>query len=117
MSPPVPRQGKITQIGATGAEVIRRRLVLGAIGAQPEEPARHHLAHLRRPAAARDPRAAALERRRSRTRRIIANVTIEESAGAACTVRSKSQLLEYRREAQRVFGGTLNGFVADAHGS
>jgi hypothetical protein len=31
MSPPVPRQGKITLIGATGAEVIRRRLVAGLI--------------------------------------------------------------------------------------
>jgi benzoate/toluate 1,2-dioxygenase beta subunit len=43
---------------------------------------------------------------RSRTSRIIANVTIEEADGAACTVRSKWQLLEYRRETQRVFGGT-----------
>jgi 3-phenylpropionate/cinnamic acid dioxygenase small subunit len=43
---------------------------------------------------------------RSRTSRIIANVTIEEADGAACTVRSKFQLLEYRRETQRVFGGT-----------
>jgi 3-phenylpropionate/cinnamic acid dioxygenase small subunit len=43
---------------------------------------------------------------RSRTSRMIGNVTIEESATDACTVRSKFQLLEYRREAQRVFGGT-----------
>ena len=45
---------------------------------------------------------------RSRTSRMIANVTIEEvSADAtACTVRSKFQVLEYRRETQRVFGGT-----------
>jgi benzoate/toluate 1,2-dioxygenase beta subunit len=43
---------------------------------------------------------------RSRTSRIIANVTIEESSGEACTVRSKFQLLEYRRETQRIFGGT-----------
>ena len=44
---------------------------------------------------------------RSRTSRIIANVTIEESAdGKACTVRSKFQVLEYRRETQRIFGGT-----------
>jgi ethylbenzene dioxygenase subunit beta len=43
---------------------------------------------------------------RSRTSRIIANVTIEEAEGAACTVRSKFQLLEYRREEQRMFGGT-----------
>jgi 3-phenylpropionate/cinnamic acid dioxygenase small subunit len=43
---------------------------------------------------------------RSRTSRIIANVTLEETEGNACTVRSKFQLLEYRREAQRIFGGT-----------
>jgi benzoate/toluate 1,2-dioxygenase beta subunit len=43
---------------------------------------------------------------RSRTSRIIANVTIEQTEGDACTVRSKFQLLEYRREAQRIFGGT-----------
>jgi 3-phenylpropionate/cinnamic acid dioxygenase small subunit len=43
---------------------------------------------------------------RSRTSRIIANVTIEEAQGNACTVRSKFQLLEYRRETQRIFGGT-----------
>jgi 3-phenylpropionate/cinnamic acid dioxygenase small subunit len=45
---------------------------------------------------------------RSRTSRIVANVTIEEAApdGLACTVRSKFQVLEYRREDQRLFGGT-----------
>jgi benzoate/toluate 1,2-dioxygenase beta subunit len=45
---------------------------------------------------------------RSRTSRIIANVTMEEISadGSATTVRSKFQLLEYRREAQRIFGGT-----------
>jgi 3-phenylpropionate/cinnamic acid dioxygenase small subunit len=45
---------------------------------------------------------------RSRTSRMIDNVTIEEAApdGKACTVRSKFQLLEYRRETQRIFGGT-----------
>ncbi|HEY7662314.1 MAG TPA: aromatic-ring-hydroxylating dioxygenase subunit beta [Xanthobacteraceae bacterium] len=43
---------------------------------------------------------------RSRTSRIIANVTIEEVEGNACTVRSKFQLLEYRRDTQRIFGGT-----------
>jgi len=43
---------------------------------------------------------------RSRTSRIIANVTIEEADGTACIVRSKWQLLEYRRETQRMFGGT-----------
>jgi benzoate/toluate 1,2-dioxygenase beta subunit len=45
---------------------------------------------------------------RSRTSRMIGNVTIEsaEPGGVACIVRSKLHLLEYRREAQRVFGGT-----------
>jgi ethylbenzene dioxygenase subunit beta len=43
---------------------------------------------------------------RSRTSRMIGNVTIEEAAADACTVRSKFQLLEYRRESQRTFGGT-----------
>jgi 3-phenylpropionate/cinnamic acid dioxygenase small subunit len=51
---------------------------------------------------------------RSRTSRIIANVTIEEAAAddRACTVRSKLQVLEYRRETQRLFGGTcFHGLV------
>ena len=45
---------------------------------------------------------------RSRTSRIVANVTIEEMAAdrQACTVRSKFQLLEYRRNAQTPFAGT-----------
>jgi benzoate/toluate 1,2-dioxygenase beta subunit len=45
---------------------------------------------------------------RSRTSRIVANVTIEDAAadGQACTVRSKFQLLEYRRNAQTPYAGT-----------
>jgi 3-phenylpropionate/cinnamic acid dioxygenase small subunit len=45
---------------------------------------------------------------RSRTSRIVANVTIEEGAadGQACTVRSKFQLLEYRRNGQTGYAGT-----------
>jgi 3-phenylpropionate/cinnamic acid dioxygenase small subunit len=45
---------------------------------------------------------------RSRTSRIVANVTIEEAApdGLACTARSKFQLLEYRRNAQTPYAGT-----------
>jgi benzoate/toluate 1,2-dioxygenase beta subunit len=45
---------------------------------------------------------------RSRTSRIVANVTIEEAApdGQACTVRSKFQLLEYRRNTQTPYAGT-----------
>jgi 3-phenylpropionate/cinnamic acid dioxygenase small subunit len=56
---------------------------------------------------------------RSRTSRIIANVTMEDISadGRACTVRSKFQLLEYRREAQRIFGGTcLHRLVRVEHG-
>jgi 3-phenylpropionate/cinnamic acid dioxygenase small subunit len=45
---------------------------------------------------------------RSRTSRMIGNVTVEqvEPDAGACVVRSKLHLLEYRRESQRVFGGT-----------
>jgi benzoate/toluate 1,2-dioxygenase beta subunit len=54
---------------------------------------------------------------RSRTSRIIGNVTIEEAGPqpslpgtrgkTACTVRSKFMMIEYRRERQRLFGGTM----------
>jgi 3-phenylpropionate/cinnamic acid dioxygenase small subunit len=43
---------------------------------------------------------------RSRTSRIIANVTVEETDGKSCIVRSKFAMIEYRREQQRIFGGT-----------
>src|SRR5262245_36984058 len=45
---------------------------------------------------------------RSRTTRIIANVTIEEGGedGRACITRSKFQIVEYRRDAQTSYGGT-----------
>jgi ethylbenzene dioxygenase subunit beta len=43
---------------------------------------------------------------RSRTSRIIANVTIEETGRQFVTARSKFMMIEYRRERQRVFGGT-----------
>jgi benzoate/toluate 1,2-dioxygenase beta subunit len=43
---------------------------------------------------------------RSRTSRIVTNVTIEEAGKDACTVRSKFVMIEYRREQQRLFGGT-----------
>ena len=52
---------------------------------------------------------------RSRTSRIVANVTIEEAATNACTVRSKFMMIEYRREQQRLFAGTaLHGLVRAA---
>jgi 3-phenylpropionate/cinnamic acid dioxygenase small subunit len=43
---------------------------------------------------------------RSRTSRIVGNVSIEDSDNDACTVRSKFLMIEYRRESQRIFGGT-----------
>jgi benzoate/toluate 1,2-dioxygenase beta subunit len=43
---------------------------------------------------------------RSRTSRMIGNVTIEKEEPGGCVVRSKLHLLEYRRETQRFFGGT-----------
>jgi 3-phenylpropionate/cinnamic acid dioxygenase small subunit len=44
---------------------------------------------------------------RSRTSRIVTNVTIEDAERNACTVRSKFMMIEYRREQQRLFGGTM----------
>jgi 3-phenylpropionate/cinnamic acid dioxygenase small subunit len=43
---------------------------------------------------------------RSRTSRMIGNVTIEETGKGFATVRSKFMMIEYRREQQRLFGGT-----------
>jgi 3-phenylpropionate/cinnamic acid dioxygenase small subunit len=43
---------------------------------------------------------------RSRTSRMIANVTIDEAERTACTVRSKFVMIEFRRDSQRIFGGT-----------
>ena len=43
---------------------------------------------------------------RSRTSRVVANVTIEDSDASGATVRSKFLMIEYRRESQRLFAGT-----------
>ena len=45
---------------------------------------------------------------RSRTSRIVSNVTIEDAKGpdGACLVRSKFQMVEFRRNQQRIFAGT-----------
>jgi benzoate/toluate 1,2-dioxygenase beta subunit len=43
---------------------------------------------------------------RSRTSRLVGNITLEEIDGESCTVRSKFLMIEYRREQQRLFGGT-----------
>jgi 3-phenylpropionate/cinnamic acid dioxygenase small subunit len=42
---------------------------------------------------------------RSRTSRIVTNITLEES-GQEALVRSKFMMIEFRRNAQRLFGGT-----------
>jgi 3-phenylpropionate/cinnamic acid dioxygenase small subunit len=53
---------------------------------------------------------------RSRTSRMIGNITIEESDGKASTVRSKFTMIEYRREQQRLFGGTALHYLVQADG-
>ena len=53
---------------------------------------------------------------RSRTSRIIGNVTIEGSDRNSCTVRSKFMMIEYRREQQRLFGGTALHRLVQADG-
>jgi 3-phenylpropionate/cinnamic acid dioxygenase small subunit len=53
---------------------------------------------------------------RSRTSRIVTNVTIEEGDAASCTVRSKFMMIEYRREQQRLFGGTVLHRLVQADG-
>jgi 3-phenylpropionate/cinnamic acid dioxygenase small subunit len=53
---------------------------------------------------------------RSRTSRIVGNVTIEESDANSCTVRSKFIMIEYRREQQRIFSGTILHSLIQAGG-
>ena len=53
---------------------------------------------------------------RSRTSRIIGNVSIEDSDTGACTVRSKFLMIEYRRESQRIFAGTATHRLVLADG-
>jgi benzoate/toluate 1,2-dioxygenase beta subunit len=45
---------------------------------------------------------------RSRTSRIVSNVSVEDSGANFCEVRSKFLMIEYRREQQRIFGGTAS---------
>jgi 3-phenylpropionate/cinnamic acid dioxygenase small subunit len=45
---------------------------------------------------------------RSRTSRIVTNVTLEQAAEPGRLVRSKFVLVEYRRETQRLFAGTCS---------
>jgi ethylbenzene dioxygenase subunit beta len=55
---------------------------------------------------------------RSRTSRIVGNVSLEEAHpdGAACTVRSKFLVLENRRDSQRLFGGTAHHRLVQLNG-
>jgi 3-phenylpropionate/cinnamic acid dioxygenase small subunit len=53
---------------------------------------------------------------RSRTSRIIANISIEDSHADTCTVRSKFVMIEYRRESQRLFAGTTFHRLVQADG-
>jgi 3-phenylpropionate/cinnamic acid dioxygenase small subunit len=55
----------------------------------------------------------------SRTSRMIGNVTLEQAAadGQACTVRSKFQMAEYRREMQTMFAGTCLHHLIVADGT
>ena len=54
---------------------------------------------------------------RSRTSRIVANVTMEETDGHAATVRSKFLMIEYRRGEQRLFAGTAWHRLVQADGA
>jgi benzoate/toluate 1,2-dioxygenase beta subunit len=53
---------------------------------------------------------------RSRTSRMIGNVSIEETGKGFATVRSKFMMIEYRREQQRLFGGTALHRLVQADG-
>ena len=53
---------------------------------------------------------------RSRTSRIVSNVSIEDGDSNACTVRSKLLMVEYRRGAQRLFAGTAFHRLVQADG-
>jgi benzoate/toluate 1,2-dioxygenase beta subunit len=55
---------------------------------------------------------------RSRTSRMVGNVTVEaaEPDQSACTVRSKFLLVENRRDSQRLFGGTAFHRLVQADG-
>jgi 3-phenylpropionate/cinnamic acid dioxygenase small subunit len=53
---------------------------------------------------------------RSRTSRIVTNVTIEGGDGNATEVRSKFMIVEYRREEQRIFAGTYRHTLVSTGG-
>src|SRR6516225_5057413 len=53
---------------------------------------------------------------RSRTSRIVSNVTIETNDRNACTVRSKFVMIEFRREQQRIVAGTARHRLVQSGG-
>src|SRR5213079_3648213 len=53
---------------------------------------------------------------RSRTSRVVTNITIEANDRTSCTVRSKFIMIEYRREQQRIFAGTALHRLVQADG-
>jgi len=53
---------------------------------------------------------------RSRTSRIVANVTVEAAEADACVVRSKFIVIEFRRDSQRLFGGTVRHGLVQTNG-
>jgi 3-phenylpropionate/cinnamic acid dioxygenase small subunit len=54
---------------------------------------------------------------RSRTSRIVTNVTVEQADAAGTLVRSKFAMVEYRREQQRHFAGTCWHTLVGARGA
>ena len=54
---------------------------------------------------------------RSRTSRIVGNVSIEASERSACTVRSKFLMIEFRRGTQRLFAGSAFHRLVQAGGA
>ena len=54
---------------------------------------------------------------RSRCSRIVDNLTIEESDASGATVRSKFLMIEYRRDSQRLFGGTAFHRLVQVNGA
>jgi 3-phenylpropionate/cinnamic acid dioxygenase small subunit len=54
---------------------------------------------------------------RSRTSRMVGNATIEEADAGGVTLRSKFLMIEYRRESQRLFAGTVLHRLVQAGGA
>ena len=54
---------------------------------------------------------------RSRTSRIVTNVTLEDGGAPGASVRSKFVLVEYRRQEQRLFAGTYRHNLVQSGGA